>query len=210
MKRGPIAALLVVLAAAGGGAWWWFTHRPPEGPLTLMGNVEVRQVNLGFKVAGRIQSLKVDEGDTVAAEQTLAQLEKVYFQDSINQLTAQRDQAKANLAKLVAGNRAEDIAQAEANVKEKEATFVNAKIALDRADHLLKRAVGTQKAYDDALAAQREAEARLNVAREALRLMKAGFRVEDIDAARAQLAGSEAALQVAQRQLADADLTAPS
>ncbi|HEX6000333.1 MAG TPA: efflux RND transporter periplasmic adaptor subunit [Hyphomicrobiaceae bacterium] len=210
MKRGPIAALLIVLAAAGGGAWWWFTHRPPEGPLTLMGNVEVRQVNLGFKVAGRIQTLKVDEGDSIVAEQTLAQLEKVYFQDNINQLTAQRDQAKANLAKLVAGNRAEDIAQAEANVKEKEATLANAKIALDRADQLLKRAVGTQKAYDDALAAQREADARLNVAREALRLMKAGFRVEDIDAARAQLAGSEAALQVAQRQLADADLTAPS
>jgi HlyD family secretion protein len=34
--------------------------------------------------------------------------------------------------------------------------------------------------------------------------------VEDIDAARAQLADREAALQVAQRQLTDSDLTAPS
>jgi HlyD family secretion protein len=175
-----------------------------------MGNVEVRQVNLGFKVAGRIQSLKVDEGDGISEGQVLAQLEKVYFEDSIAQLTAQRDQAKANLAKMVAGNRPEDIAQAEANVKEKEATLTNTKITFDRADQLLKTQVGTRKAFDDAQAAHREAEARLNLAREALRLMRAGFRVEDIDAARAQLADREAALQVAQRQLADSDLIAPS
>ena len=96
-----VAAIIILAAATGGGAWWWLMHRPPAGPLTLMGNVEVRQVNLGFKVAGRIQALKVDEGDSVAEEQLLAQLEKVYFEDSIAQLTAQRDQAKAELAQKV-------------------------------------------------------------------------------------------------------------
>ena len=43
-----------------------------------------------------------------------------------------------------------------------------------------------------------------------MRLLRAGFRVEDINAARAQLAEREAALQVAERQLADAELVAPS
>jgi HlyD family secretion protein len=210
MRRGLVVALLLLLAVGGAGAWWWLNHKPAEGPIQLTGNVEVRQVNLGFKVAGRIQTLKVDEGDGIAEGQVLAQLEKVYFEDSIAQLTAQRDQAKANLAKMVAGNRPEDIAQAEANVKEKEATLANAKVTFDRADQLLKGAVGTRKAYDDSQAALREADARLNVAREALRLMRAGFRVEDIDAARAQLADREAALQVAQRQLTDSDLIAPS
>jgi HlyD family secretion protein len=209
MKRFIVMAGLALVAAAA-GAWWWLGRPVENGPIVLTGNVEVRQVNLGFKVAGRIQALKVDEGDAVAPEQVLAQLEKVYFEDTIAQLTAQRDQAKANLAKMQAGNRAEDIAQAEANVKEKEATLANAKITLDRAEQLWNRAVGTRKAFDDAEANHREAEARLNVAREALRLMRAGFRAEDIDAARAQLAEREAALQVAQRQLADAELTAPS
>jgi HlyD family secretion protein len=210
MKRIVVAAALALLAAAAGGAWWWLNRPAEAGPLVLMGHVEVRQVNLGFKVAGRIQELRVDEGDSIAPEQVLAQLEKVYFEDAIAQLTAQREQAKANLTKLVAGNRPEDIAQAVANVKEKEATLANAKITLDRAEQLWNRAVGTRKTFDDAQAAYREAEARLNVAREALRLMRAGFRVEDIEAARAQLADREAALQVAQRQLADADLIAPS
>jgi HlyD family secretion protein len=210
MRRVVVALGLALLAGAGAAAWWWWSHRPAQGPLQLTGNVEVRQVNLGFKVAGRIDSLKVDEGDSVSEGQLLARLEKVYFEDSVRQLTAQRDQAKANLAKMVAGNRPEDIAQAEANVKEKEATLANAKVTFDRADQLLRSAVGTRKSYDDAQAALRQADAQLNSAREALKLMRAGYRVEDIDAARAQLAASEAALVVAQRQLGDADLFAPS
>jgi HlyD family secretion protein len=209
-KRILIAAALALLGAAGGGAWWWISRPPANGPLLLTGNVEVRQVNLGFKVAGRIESLKVDEGDTVAEGQLLARLEKVYFEDAIAQITAQRDQAKAALAKMKAGNRPEEIAQAEAGVKEREATLANARITLERAEQLWKSKVGTRKAFDDAQAAFREAEARLNSGREALRLMKAGFRAEDIEAARAQLAEREAALQAAKRQLADADLMAPS
>lgn len=205
-----ILAAAVVLVFVAAGAWWWYGRRPVEEPLVLTGNVEVRQVNLGFKVAGRIDDLSVDEGDAITEGQTLAVLEKVYFEDSIAQLRAQADQAKANLAKLEAGNRREEIAQAEATVKEREATVANAKVSLERADQLLKKAVGSQKAYDDAQAAYREAEARLNSARQALRVMQLGSRVEDIDGARAQLADREAAVQVATRQLADAELTAPS
>jgi HlyD family secretion protein len=111
---------------------------------------------------------------------------------------------------MEAGNRPEEIAQAEALVMEREATLVNAKVTLDRAEQLLKTANGTRKAYDDALAAHRQADAQLNFARRALDLMKLGFRQEDINAARAQFANSEAAVTVAARQLADAELFAPS
>jgi len=210
MKRRLLIGAVAVVLFGAAAAWWWFSRAPQNAPLILTGNVEVRQVNLGFKVAGRIKDLKVDEGDTITEGQVLAGLEKVYFEDSIAQLKAQRDQAKASLTKLEAGNRPEEIAQAEATVAEREATVVNTKIAFDRADELLRRAVGSRKAFDDAQAAHREAEARLNSARQNLRLLRAGYRVEDISAARAQLAERDAALQVAERQLADAELVAPS
>jgi HlyD family secretion protein len=205
------AIVIVVLSVlVGAAAWWWIAHTPRNGPLTLTGNVEIRQVNLGFKVGGRIMQLRSDEGDTVSAGQSLGTLENVYFQDSIAQLQAQRDQARAVLAKLEAGNRPEEIAQAEATVAERESTLINANVTLERAETLLKSAAGSRKTYDDAVAAQRVAEAQLNVARQALQLMRAGSRVEDIAGARAQLADREAALQVAMRQLADSDLVAPS
>ena len=201
-----LPALLLALVV---GGWWW-THRPvANGPLVLQGNVEVRQVNLGFKVAGRIENLFVDEGASIAAGQKLASLDKVYFEDSLHQVRAQRDQTAANLAKLEAGNRPEEIAQAEAQVAEREAAVANAKLALERADSLLKTSAGTRKAYDDALAAFRQSDAQLNSTRAALRLMTIGFRKEDVDVARAQLAAGNAAVDMAERNLRDAELKAP-
>jgi HlyD family secretion protein len=52
-----------------------------------------------------------------------------------------------------------------AAVADNEAAVVNAKQAYERADVLLKRAVGSQKTFDDAAAVLRSAEARLNSAR---------------------------------------------
>ncbi len=52
-----------------------------------------------------------------------------------------------------------------AAVAENEANVANAKQGYSRAEVLLKRAVGTQKAFDDAQMALRTAEARLNSAK---------------------------------------------
>ena len=52
-----------------------------------------------------------------------------------------------------------------AAVMENDAGVANAKVTYDRAQELLKRAVGSQKVFDDAEAALRTAEARLNSAR---------------------------------------------
>ena len=209
-RRKLVPLVLLILAAAASGGWWWTHRKPANGPLVLQGNVEVRQVNLAFKVAGRIKKLLVDEGDTVTEGQTLASLDKVYFEEALAQIRAQRDQSAATAAKMEAGNRSEEIAQAEAKVAEREAAVLNARITLERADKLLRTAVGSQKTYDDALSASRQADAQLNSSRALLRLMKIGFRKEDIDLAKAQLAEKDAAVKVAERNLTDAELVAPS
>jgi len=211
MKRPPKAVLIALLVAGGvAGAWWYKTRHTGTGELVLQGNVEVRQVNLGFKVSGRIETLNVDEGDRVRTGQVLASLEKIYFQDTLAQIRGQSDQAEANYAKLKAGNRPEEIAQAKALVAEREATLTNAKIIRNRAEALLKTPAGSQKTVDDATAAERQADASLNSAREALRLQEIGFRKEDIALAKAQLDERQANLKTVERQLADADLIAPS
>jgi len=207
--RAKILIAAAVLALAGGGFWWSGRHRT-DGPLQLQGNVEVRQVNLGFKVSGRIAELLADEGDRVAPGQKIASLDKVYFTDALRQLRTQREQSAANLQKMIAGNRPEEISQAEANVADREATLANMQVMVERAQKLLKTSAGTQKAYDDATQAVKQAQAQLDSSRAALKLMKAGFRQEDIALARAQLAERDAAIAIAERQLTDADLLAPS
>jgi HlyD family secretion protein len=52
-----------------------------------------------------------------------------------------------------------------AALAENEAAVANAKVTFERAKELLKRSVGSQKAYDDAESSLRTAEARLNSAR---------------------------------------------
>ncbi|MFV0281494.1 MAG: efflux RND transporter periplasmic adaptor subunit [Rhodoblastus sp.] len=210
MSGAKKALVVLVLALTGAAYWLWSNRAQDAGPLVLQGNVEVRQVNLGFKVAGRLKTLDVDEGAHVTAGQKLGSLDKVYFEDSLRELRAQAEAAAASFAKMQAGNRPEEIAQAEAAVVEREAAAANSRLAIERATRLLKTNTGTQKAHDDALAANRQTEAQLQSARQALALMKAGFRKEDIEVARAQLAQRRALIEIAERQLADADLFAPN
>jgi len=210
MKSRSVLLIALIIAGGAGGYWWYFLRKPAGGPLILQGNVEVRQVNLGFKVAGRIEKLNVDEGDVVRTGQTLASLEKVYFDDALAQARAQRDQMAANYEKLRTGNRPEEIAEARALVAEREATLTNARVTLKRAQTLLNSPAGSQKAFDDAQAAERQTDAQLNSAREALRLQEAGFRKEDIALGKGQFDERVAAAQTAERNLTDADLIAPS
>ena len=67
MKK-PVAIILVVvvLLAAGIGGWLWYQSQQDRG-LTLYGNVDIRTVNMSFRVGGRLASLNVDEGDAIKA-----------------------------------------------------------------------------------------------------------------------------------------------
>ena len=224
-RLATVVIALIAIALAAVGAIWKFDGVAPRdlparalaalspsgtGALALQGNVEIRQVNLGFKVAGRIEKLAVDEGDKVGRGPDARLARKSLFRGRARRSARLARSGQGKLRKDESRNRPEDIAEAEATLVENQATLQNATQTLDRAQSLLNTASGTIKTYDDALGAQREAAARVDVAQHALDLMHAGFRVEDIEAARAQLAQQDAAVKVAERQLADADLIAPS
>lgn len=203
--------LLILLATAATGVWYYEFRRPPtdDRHLVLEGNIDVRQVMLSFKVDGRIDSLVVDEGDTITDGQVLASLDKRYFNDELRLAQARRDAQKATVARLEHGSRPEEIAQAEAQVTERKAAMENAKLLFNREKALVDRGSVSRTEFDNTKASLDEAEARLKSAQEALRLAEIGPRQEDIDAARAQLGGEEASLSQAERRLGDADLIAP-
>ncbi|MFI5460241.1 MAG: hypothetical protein ACHRXM_32895 [Isosphaerales bacterium] len=64
LRRFLVVALVVGVA---GVAAWYFLGTSPTADkrLVLQGDIDVRQVNLAFKVEGRIETLTVDEGDLV-------------------------------------------------------------------------------------------------------------------------------------------------
>jgi HlyD family secretion protein len=210
--RYRLIVFLVILVAMAGGAYWYVVirHAQPSGRLELMGNVEIRQVDLAFKVGGRIDRLLVDEGDEVRAGDVIASLDKSYFEDDIRIAEAQVAQKQAVLDRLEHGTRPEEIDQARALVAEREATVKNARLVFQRQSELRKKGVASQQAYDDAEAALRQGEAQLRSAQKALTLAEIGPRAEDIAEARASLESEKATLVQAQHDFADADLIAPS
>lgn len=206
----PILVLVLILAA---GVTWYVRGRIPrseQGPLQLQGNVDIREVNLGFRVSGRLQQVLRDEGDAVKAGEVLAQLDDEPYRRELEESRAQVGSAKARLTLLQTGNRPQEIEEARAQVHEREVTAANAERLYRRQEQLLKNKTVSIQERDDAEAAFREADARLNSAREQLNLQEAGFRVEDIEQAKADLARAEAALASAEIRVNDTVLKAPA
>jgi len=210
-RKAPLVVLAVlVLAGVGIGLWYFLgARRGPADTLVLQGNVDVREVSLSFQVPGRIDSLAVDEGDTVKAGQPVATLETGYFEDAVREATAASDAAKAELARLKNGSRPEEIDQARAATVERRVAAQNARADFERFNQLRNSGGVSQLALDAAKATLDRAEAQLKGALAAQRLAEIGARAEDVDAATARWNRSQAALADAQRRLHDATLTAP-
>jgi HlyD family secretion protein len=166
-------------------------------------------VNLSFKVEGRIETLAVDEGDTVTAGQVIATLDKRYFEDDLRWARSRRDNAAANLTRLENGSRPEEIAEARAQHALQQANLTLARANFARAQGLFSRAALSREDFDLRRETFHAGEANLNYSQQALRLAVIGPRQEDIDAGRAQLRQQEEAVIQSQRRLADSDLIAP-
>lgn len=203
---------LTLLLAGVGAAWWRYDRTSPVAPaeLVLQGNIDVRQVNLSFKVGGRITAMLVDEGDAVKAGQPIATLDDVYFKDELQLALARRESAKANLERLSNGFRSEEIEQARAQEGERQATLKRAEQDFRRAQNLRGTGAVAVQDFEIAQASLREAEARLKSATASRKLFEAGSRAEDISAAKAQLDAEEARVVETERKLADSKLYAPN
>lgn len=82
-------------------------RRSEQKPLTLYGNVDVRQVDIGFRVSGRVAKLYYEEGDFVPAGSLMAVLDKTPYDSQIMQARANVESAKVNLenAELILNRR---------------------------------------------------------------------------------------------------------
>ena len=145
----------------------------------------------------------------MTAGQELARIDTTDIRLALDQAKADRGQADAELRLKVAGSRKEDVAGAEAQVAQAEAEFAGAQKDLDRFEGLLGAGSGTAKGRDDALTRRDAAKARLDAARETLGKLRAGSRVEEIDAAKARLAATGARIAQLEQQLNDAVVTSP-
>ncbi|HXQ11248.1 MAG TPA: HlyD family efflux transporter periplasmic adaptor subunit [Caulobacteraceae bacterium] len=208
-----IIALVGALCVGGATAWWLLHAKPPADTLTLYGNVDLRQVELAFNDSDRILSVDAQEGDRLTKGQVVARLDVSRLAPEAAQVEAEADAQRALVAKLHAGNRPQEIAQARAALDAASADALDARGQYQRAASLWSAAAGqaavSRQDVDNARAAMDAADAKVEAQRQAYALERIGFRREDIEQADAQLRADEAQLAVLKQELADAALVSP-
>ncbi|MGG5808933.1 efflux RND transporter periplasmic adaptor subunit [Falsiroseomonas sp. CW058] len=170
IPHATLAAILAALLSATPAAAQFGPQGPPAVGVTpaerravtetneFVGRIEaIGRVELRARVTGFLQEQLFQEGQEVRRGEVLFRIERPPFEA--------------------------EVARAQAQVAAAEAELTNARIALNRARELVRSAAGTQVRVDDALAAERNANA--------------------------QLLGAQAQLRVAQINLGYTEITAP-
>ncbi|MEO1131197.1 MAG: HlyD family efflux transporter periplasmic adaptor subunit [Cyanobacteria bacterium J06639_1] len=164
------------------------------------GDIEARRTSeVGFERAGTLVAIAVDEGDSVAAGTEIARLDARNFTARRRELEAQRAQARAVLMELEAGPRVEDIAAAEANVRDLEAQLDLARSRNQRRADLFREGAISRENLDETASSEAALEARLQAAKSGLEELEAGTRRE-------QILAQEAAVQQLDARIASVDV----
>ncbi len=180
-----------------------------DGAIVTSGHVEATDVRLSAKVPGRVARFALQEGSAVTARQELVAIETTDIDLSLARARADRGAADADLRLRVAGSRAEDVAQLEAQAQSAAADLDGAERDLARMQALLEKGSGTAQSRDQANTRRDVAKGRLESARQSLQRAQRGSRSEEIDAARSRLAAADAQIAQLEQQRSDTVLLSP-
>ncbi|HEY3274985.1 MAG TPA: efflux RND transporter periplasmic adaptor subunit [Syntrophorhabdaceae bacterium] len=205
--------IIVVILAVIGGAFLItgrLRDRKADGTMLLSGNVEVTEVNVGFKLPGRVVERLVDEGDQVKAGDLIARLDNKELASVVNQGKASLGEAAARLEELHAGSRSQEIEQAEAGVKTQRAELEKVKNDFARAEVLFRNGAIAASRYDAAKSAYEARAALYRNSMETLSLTREGPRKEEIRIGTHRVEQARASLAAAQERFKDTVIFAPT
>ncbi|MBE9080009.1 efflux RND transporter periplasmic adaptor subunit [Romeria aff. gracilis LEGE 07310] len=177
---------------------------------TYTGEITARRSSeLGFEQAGTLVKVLVEEGDTVAAGDPIARLDTRSLQTQRQQLEAQRRQALARAQELQRGPRQEDIAAAAAAVQDLQAQVDLARLQQQRRENLYAQGAISQEERDEKAFNASALENRLSQAQSQLDELKAGTRVEQVNAQDAEVDQIDASLSSVDVSLSKSTIYAP-
>src|SRR5882672_3858676 len=142
---------------------------------------------LAATTVGRL-TMAVGEGDHVSAGDLIAEVENDDLKAQLAAAEATQDARANELARLKAGARAQEIAEATAAVREAEAVAVHARTNFERQSALGMKQIASQEDVERAQADRDAAVAHRDLLAERLALLVAPPRYEDVGIAQANLA----------------------
>ena len=209
MKIKLLIAIVIIVIGAFAIETKRLNNRPDDSAIVLSGNIEVTEVDAGFKIGGRIAKLKAEEGEKVEKDKILATLDKVEFENIVSQNVAYLNEKQILLEELKAGSRREDLEHAKANVSYADAELSKTKKDYERIESLYNNGILSAQQFDSAKKSYEAAVSMHKKSLESFNLVKAGPRMEEIKAAENRVQYAQASLKVAKEKLNDATIYSP-
>jgi HlyD family secretion protein len=215
MKRVKALLFLLVLAGAGVAAYVYMGRPPSE--LVLTGIVTTNDVIVSPQIGGRIDQLKVVEGDVVKKDQIVTVItpdelraDTAYYAHSAQGMVSQVKESEAAL-RLQERQTTDQIKQAEANLAAAEAQQMaavadleNAKLELDRSRNLSQKGVEPPQRFDQARTAYDAAQARLDALRKQVESQRSALALAHANAEQVAVRRSQVQSTLQQQQAANA------
>lgn len=216
MKKAGILVATLCLILIGGSIFFIFygrAHRTTEAttrqPLEMAGNIEVKEVDVNVKVPGRVSSIRVEEGDEVAAGDELAVLEADNIEAKADLARAAMEAANAQYQKARNGARPQQLQQAKDLMDQAKAGYDLAKTTNDRLEYLYREGVLPKQKLDISRTELEVYRKKYNSAKEQYDMVKEGAQKEDVTSAGALVKQAQAAYEEVQSYLKDATVKAP-
>ena len=216
----PRLIAIVVFAAVLFAALLYSQQRTER--FKVSGFIEADETRVGSRVGGRVLHVFAIEGKPVPENGVLFELEPFDLRERRSEAAAHLAERTAELQKLTAGFRVEEIAQAEAHVeqlaarllklqngprpeeieaaakeaKEAEERYRLAELNYKRAEELMGKGATTQDEFDRISSEVRSVRATWDARQARYRLLEKGTRSEEIDEAKAQIKEATAALDL--------------
>jgi multidrug resistance efflux pump len=172
-----------------GSLIWYFATTRRSSDLQLIGTVDANEVVVSSKIPGRIQTLTVEEGQTVKAGQLIANIESQDLQAALSaaEATAASEQSKLKGAvETVRQNQGEtdsatlsaeaQVHSAQAQLAQAQANYDHQKADTSRTVALAQQGIMSEQARDEMATALNAAQAAVDAARDNLAAAQAQLR----------------------------------
>ena len=178
--------------------------------VAVQGFVECRTLRLASKIAGRIDKLFVEEGDSVSKGDTLYIISTPELDAKLAQVEAMLSGARAIDEKAKAGTRKPIVRSARDMWRKAQAGVTLAEQTYARVQRLYAEGVVTAQKRDEAYASLMAARATERAAKSQYTLAVEGASREDKEAAAAQVRQAQSVVEEVERYLADRVVCAPT
>lgn len=199
-----VTALVIILAVV--LVSWYLDKRTP---MLIQGTVECTTYKASSKVPGRIDDMKVEEGERVEKGQLLYTLSTPELDAKLQQAQAVKSAASALDQAALAGARVQQIEAAMNMWQKAQAGLELARKTLDRVQNLYNQGVIPAQKLDEATANYQAMEATAQAAKAQYNLAMDGARKEDKEAAAARVRQAEGAVSEVESYIRDAMVYSP-